>query len=217
MTFHLPLAWEVAQLGTKQNNMKTKLVIAITGGIGSGKSLALATLDNAGYQTFSSDKIVSELYQKHSIKKLLKKMFPTAVSGRLKLVIDKTEIAKITFNDKQKHTELTNAITPLVLKQIQKKVKSLQGVIFVEVPLLFECSYQDEFDKVLVVVRDKNARIESVKVRSNLTTEQVLARMNNQVDYDAIDLSNYIVVTNDGDKQNFEQKVLEIAKSLETF
>ena len=89
--------------------------------------------------------------------------------------------------------------------------------IFVEVPLLFECSYQNEFDKVLVVVRDKNARIESVKARSNLSTEQVLARMNNQVDYDTIDLSNYIVINNDGDKQNFERKILEIAKSLESF
>ena len=195
--------------------MKTKLVIAITGGIGSGKSLALTTLDSAGYQTFSSDKIVGELYQKRSIKKLLKKMFPTAVSGRLRLVIDKAEIAKITFFDKKKHAELTNAITPLVLKEIQKRVKNLQGVIFVEVPLLFECSYQDEFDKVLVVVRDKDARIESVKTRSNLSTEQVLARMNNQVDYDTIDLSNYIVINNDGDKQNFERKILEIAKSLE--
>ena len=45
-----------------------KIIIGITGGIGSGKSLALATLENAGYQTFSSDKIVSELYQKHSKK-----------------------------------------------------------------------------------------------------------------------------------------------------
>ena len=197
--------------------MKTKLVIAITGGIGSGKSLALATLDSAGYQTFSSDKIVGELYQKRSIKKLLKKMFPTAVSGRLRLVIDKAEIAKITFNDKQKHAELTSAITPLVLKEIQKRVNNLQGVVFVEVPLLFECSYQNEFDKVLVVVRDKNARIESVKARSNLSTEQVLARMNNQVDYDTIDLSNYIVINNDGDKQNFERKILKIAKSLESF
>ena len=197
--------------------MKTKLVVAITGGIGSGKSLALATLDSAGYQTFSSDKIVGELYQKHSIKKLLKKMFPTAVSGRLRLVIDKAEIAKITFNDKQKHAGLTSAITPLVLKEIQKRVNNLQGVIFVEVPLLFECSYQNEFDKVLVVVRDKNARIESVKTRSNLSTEQVLARMNNQVDYDTIDLSNYIVINNDGDKQNFERKILKIAKSLESF
>ena len=207
----------MAQPGTKPNSMKTKLVVAITGGIGSGKSLALATLNNAGYQTFSSDKIVGELYQKRSIKKLLKKMFPTAVSGRLRLVIDKAEIAKITFNDKQKHAELTNAITPLVLKEIQKRVENLQGVIFVEVPLLFECSYQNEFDKVLVVVRDKSERIESVKVRSNLSTEQVLARMNNQVDYDTIDVSNFIVLNNDGDKQNFEQKVLEIAKSLENF
>ena len=196
--------------------MKTKKLIAITGGIGSGKSFALSVLKKAGYQTLSCDEIVGELYQRHTIKRLLKKMFPSAVSGYFNLVIDKTEIARLTFNDKEKHAELTNAITPLVLKEIEKRAKKMHGLIFVEVPLLFERSYQDQFDGVLVIMRDKTARIESVKARSNLSTEQVLARMNNQVDYDAIDLSSYSVINNDGDKESLEKTVLSIAKSLDS-
>ena len=197
--------------------MKTKKLIAITGGIGSGKSFALSVLKKADYQTLSCDQIVKELYQRHTIKRLLKKMFPSAVSGYFNLVVDKAEIARLTFNDKVKHAELTNAITPLVLKEIEKRAKKMHGLIFVEVPLLFECSYQDQFDGVLVIMRDKTARIESVKARSNLSTEQVLARMNNQVDYDAIDLSSYSVINNDGDKESLEKTVLSIAKSLENF
>ena len=197
--------------------MKTKKLIAITGGIGSGKSFALSVLKKAGYPTLSCDQIVKELYQKRAIKRLLKKMFPSAVSGYFNLVIDKAEIARLTFNDKVKHAELTNAITPLVLKEIKKRTSKMQGLIFVEVPLLFECSYQDQFDGMLVIMRDKTARIESVKARSNLSTEQVLARMNNQVDYDAIDLSSYSVINNDGDKESLEKTVLSIAKSLENF
>jgi hypothetical protein len=52
--------------------MKNKHLVAITGGIGSGKSLALSALKEKSYLVLSSDKIVSELYEKRKIKLLLK-------------------------------------------------------------------------------------------------------------------------------------------------
>ena len=67
---------------------------------------------------------------------------------------------------------------------------------------------------MLIIKRDINARIESVKKRSNLTKEQILARINAQVDYSNIDLSNYIVINNDGDKVQLEKAILNYAKSL---
>ena len=194
--------------------MKTKKLIAITGGIGSGKSFALSVLKKAGYPTLSCDQIVKELYQKRAIKRLLKKTFPSAVSGYFNLVVDKAEIARLTFNDKVKHAELTNAITPLVLKEIKKRTSKMQGLIFVEVPLLFECSYQDQFDGVLVIMRDKTARIESVKTRSNLTEEQIVARINKQVDYDKLDLSNYTVIKNNGDKESLLKTIKTNTQNL---
>ena len=83
-----------------------------------------------------------------------------------------------------------------------------------EVPLLFECGYQDKFDGVIVIQREINARIESVKKRSNLTKEQILARITAQVDYSKIDLSNYKIIINDGDKIELEKSILDYAKSL---
>ena len=192
----------------------TKKLFAITGGIGSGKSSVLSILKDAGYKTLSSDQIVSELYKTHRVKLLLKKMFPTAVSGEKRLRINRGEISKQVFVDKNKHALLTNAITPLVLDEILKKAKRTNKPIFVEVPLLFECNYQGYFDNVLVVMRDKNARIESVKMRSNLTEEQILARINNQVDYDALDKTPYTNINNDGDILTLKEKVLKIAKEL---
>ena len=58
-----------------------KKLIAITGGIGSGKSLVLSTLKKQGYPTLSSDEIVKTLYKKPAVKKILKGVFPTAVKG----------------------------------------------------------------------------------------------------------------------------------------
>ena len=191
----------------------TKL-IAITGGIGSGKSLALDIIKSAGFYTLSCDQIVKDLYKTHKVKSVLKGIFPTAVSGNVRLRVNTKKIADITFFDKDKHAELTNAITPLVLDQVLKKASRKKGLVFVEVPLLFECGYQDRFDGVIVISRKLDDRINSVKKRSNLTEEQIIARINAQVDYSKIDLSNYKVITNDGDKLALENAILNHIKTL---
>lgn len=191
-----------------------KKLFAITGGIGSGKSSVLSILKDAGYDTLSSDQIVSKLYKTHRVKLLLKEMFPSAVSGEKRLALNRAEISKQVFVDKNKHELLTKTITPLVLDEILKKAKRTNKPLFVEVPLLFECDYQGYFDNVLVVMRDKNARIESVKTRSNLTEQEILSRMKNQVDYDKKDFSSYIVIHNDCDIIALKNKVLKIAKEL---
>ena len=194
--------------------MKGKKLIAITGGIGSGKSLALDILNNAGYFTLSCDQIVKDLYKTHKVKSVLKCIFPTAVSGKERLRVNTKKIADITFFDKDKHAELTNAVTPLVLDQVLKKASRKKGLVFVEVPLLFECGYQDRFDGVIVISRKLDDRINSVKKRSNLTEEQIIARINAQTDYSKLDLTNYKIITNDGDKNCLQKSVLEYVKSL---
>lgn len=189
-------------------------IIAITGGIGSGKSTALDVLRAAGFLVLSSDGIVGELYKKRSVKKFLKRLFPTAVTGIINLKIDRKEIAKITFTDKEKHTALTKHVTALVLKEIIRRAQKSGGATFAEVPLLFECDFTPHFNSVIVVTRNKEERIKSVISRSSLTREQVLERMAAQVDYDSIDLSPYIVIENNGDKESLKIAVLTAAKSF---
>ena len=193
--------------------MANKL-IAITGGIGSGKSLALSILKNEGFNTLSSDIITAELYEKRKIKLILKKMFPSAVKGFINLKIDRKEISKIVFNDKDKLNRLTDTITPLVLQEIIKRAKKIDGTVFVEVPILLEKGYQSNFDKVIIIKRDKNSRIESVKIRSKLTEQEVLDRISNQFDYENSDLSSFITVINDNGKKELKEKLLQAIKNI---
>lgn len=188
--------------------------IALTGGIGSGKSTALKILQDAGYKTISSDIIVGELYQKRKVKKLLRKLFPNAVTGFFSLKIDRQQISKIVFSDKVMHQKLTALITPLVLKEIIKRTKNLNEPVFVEVPLLFECGYQKEFDAVMVISRNKQDRINSVMLRSNLTEKEIVDRMNAQTDYDSFDLSPYAVIVNDDKLNALKEKVLSVAQNI---
>ena len=193
--------------------MQNKL-IAITGGIGSGKSVALSVLSESGFSTLSSDAIVTELYQKKEVKKLLKKMFPKAVTGVFNLTVNKKKIADVAFNDKKKHAQLTSAITPLVMDEIIERAKTLAPPVFAEVPLLFECGFENKFDGVIVITRNIDRRIESVKKRSRLSSDEILSRMRRQVDYDSLDLSPYIVINNDGDMENFVSEVIAVAEKL---
>ena len=162
----------------------------------------------------SVDEIVAELYQTRKVKKILKGLFPNAVNGLMFLKVDRNAIAKEVFSDKAKHIALTDAITPLVLEEIKKRTQKIVGACFVEVPLLFECNYQSFFNGVWVIVRSLEQRIASVETRSNLTREQVLARIKNQVDYDAIDLSPYTVIKNDGSKQDLENAINDLLKNI---
>lgn len=195
--------------------MKKNKLIAITGGIGSGKSCVLSILNKAGYNTLSCDEITSQLYQKRKTKLLLKKLFPSAVKGFFNPKINRQEISRIVFSDKQQLALLTNAITPLVLEEVKRQAKSLDGLVFVEVPLLFECNYQDQFDEIMVVKRSLKDRIESTKKRSNLTEEQIFDRINNQVDYESLDLNKYIIIDNHGNIEGLTDKVLSIARQIE--
>lgn len=196
----------------KKHNVK----IALTGGIGSGKSTALSLLEKAGFKTLSSDKIVWELYKKRRVKKKLKSLFPDAVTGIFRLKIDKKKISDKAFSDAALHKKLTDTITPLVMSEILRVSKKIVGTVFVEVPLLFECGYEKYFDDVIVIARSLAERIESVKSRSKLTEKEILARIKNQFDYDSADLSPYIVINNDGSTEDLNEKLSAALKNLKS-
>ena len=183
-------------------------IIAITGGIGSGKSQVLSILEGAGEKVISCDKITNDLYENQTVKLKLASIFPECDNE--KTGVTKQAVAKIVFNDKAKLKTLTDFLTPLILEESLSKAKALGGRVFVEVPLLFECNAQNKFDKVLVVLRDKTQRVKSVIKRSNLSEQEVLKRIDSQFDYDSADLTPFVVIVNDGDLQTLKQKVLNL-------
>jgi dephospho-CoA kinase len=194
--------------------MKKHITVAVTGGIGSGKSFLIEILKSRGFSTLSCDDIAKHTLEMRNIKKKLKKLFPTVVSGRLTLTVDRKKLAEIVFSDKIALKNLNALTHPVIIKETIKRAKKLPSPVFVEVPLLFEGGYETLFDDVIVVTRDKEKRIESVIKRTNMTREQVLSRMNNQFDYYTQDLSNYIVISNDGDKAALEKQLYSLLQNL---
>lgn len=199
---------------TQNNSLKTKKLVAITGGIGSGKSTALSIIKEEGFFVISCDEITKKTYEDSNFKKQLKKVFPTAITGEKRLSVNKKEIARLCFNNEENYKKLGDLLTMPVFTAAINKAKRLNGVVFIEIPLLFEYGLQDRFDRVIVIKRSLTARIEGVKKRSALSEEEITARINRQFDYDSADLSPYIVIDNDGDKKELKENIKKALKEI---
>jgi len=185
----------------KQNN-----IIAITGGIGSGKSLAIEVLKNNGYKVISADETYKQL--------LLDEEFVKGIYSTLSLdytgEFNKKEISNIVFNDKEKLQLLNNYTHPKIM---EKMFKESDGITIHEVPLLFESNLQNEYSSIIVIKRDLDKRVNSVINRDDISKEEVLDRVHNQFDYSTLN-DNVIIIENNGTKKSFESKVLDVVGDL---
>lgn len=193
---------------------KKHLIVAITGGIGSGKTYFTQILKEKGFSVISCDKIARDIFEYRSIKKKLKKLFPSAVSGKIFLKVNRKKLSDVVFIDKDALNRLNALTHPVIIEKAVRLAKKLPAPVFVEVPLLFEAECERYFNKTVVIVRNKDERLKSVIDRTNLTEEEVLNRMANQVDYDKIDLSPYIVIKNDGDKDSLKSQLYPMLQKL---
>ena len=187
--------------------------IAITGGIGSGKSVALKILKDLGCKTFSCDKISRTIYRDAELKDNVREIFGEEVFSSDGRVLRK-RLAKKVFSDKA----LVKALNELTHCKIRQKLLSamdrVKGVAVAEVPLLFESGMQNDFDKVIILMRDETVRFLAVSERDGLSQEQIERRMANQIDYNKLDKTAYTVICNDGDIESLRDKLRCVVEGL---
>jgi dephospho-CoA kinase len=154
------------------------LAVAITGGIGAGKSEALRAFARHGAATVSSDEIVHHLLQREDVR--------DAVVGRMGngIVapdgeIDRGALATVVFNDREALDWLEELLHPLVsLEYLQWRERlgelpDAPAVCATEVPLLYETGGDARFDRVVVITAPTKLR----RARSTVATEDREARL----------------------------------------
>lgn len=178
-------------------NGKKNIKIALTGGIGSGKSAAGNILKELGFPVFSCDEIYAELCGEKEFLEILNKNFPGCVKcGKL----DRKSLSSTVFRDEAARRKLNALSHPLIMERVFEEM-SRYPVSFAEVPLLFECGAERAFDHIFVILRDQQRRIAAVRARSGLKREQILARMARQFCYPSDPRSyppNCILLENNG-------------------
>ncbi len=185
--------------------------IAITGGIGSGKSSVAEIIAGEGYPVFSCDKIYSELLTEKAFLDELSAVFEGIIGKDGKL--DRQKLSEIVFKNEEQLQKL-NALTHEKILSVAFKKMDAYEKSFLEVPLLFENGFEAQFDGVIVVLRDLEKRIASVMRRDKITREQVISRINRQFNYDNFNFTKYYVIHNNGDLSILRHNVLELLKEI---
>lgn len=173
--------------------------IAITGGIGSGKSTIAKMLQIMGYPIFFADKEASLIMDSNTtVKESLIQLFGPGIytpDGRL----NRVEMAGIIFNNEQAKAKVNNIVHPAVWQRYTEwDMEQSSPITFMESAILHECGWSNRFDKTICITADLETRIQRCIERDKTDREKVIARINNQMsDSEKCSNSDYIIYTNE--------------------
>jgi dephospho-CoA kinase len=144
--------------------VRRPVAVAITGGIGAGKSEALRSFADHGAATVSSDEIVHHLLRDdEDVKRLMVKRFGDEVLDEAGNV-DRTRVARVVFANRDALEFLERLLHPKVSAEYLRWREQLAElpqppqVVVTEVPLLYEAGSEANFDKIVVITAPRKLR-----------------------------------------------------------
>ena len=187
-------------------------VIAVTGGIGSGKSVVSGVFGELGANVIDSDVVAHEIMEKgnaaynetaeHFGHKILKG------NGE----IDRKALADIVFNDKAELSVLNEITHKHIYSEIKRRLTDC--VNCVEIPLLFSAKCPLKIDLSVAVIADVDTRIKRITNRDGCSEDDALARIKNQLSDDEFRKMADCIIENNGDIEAVKQRVKEIFSSI---
>ncbi|MFP4368052.1 MAG: dephospho-CoA kinase [Candidatus Kapaibacterium sp.] len=203
---------------------KRTLVIGITGGIGSGKTMAADLIAEKGYPVIKTDIIAAILMNTdNNIQNRLKQEFGDNIIKNGKP--DRTMMAEMVFGTDEKSRRNLNKLNALIhpavidsmSQQIEIYEETATDMVIVESALIFDTGLYEGFDYVITVEAKKELRIKRLKESRGLTERDVELRMANQLSSEERMRLADFVIENNGTPEDLEKSVnfiLGIVSSL---
>ncbi len=177
----------------------------ITGGIGSGKSFIATIIERMGYPVYYSDVRSKELTNAH----------PLIRQGLIDLVgenvyfgseLDKKILATAIFSNDELRLKVNQLIHPIVRQDFEDWANSQKSdLIFNEAAILFETGAYRNFDATILIYAPEELRLKRVLNRDIITKEEVLTRMNNQMNDNEKRKMTSLQILNDGESPLLKQ------------
>ena len=195
------------------------LLVGITGGMGSGKTLAAAIFLEFGAYILDADIICRKLVEpgQPALKEISKSFCKNIINkfGN----IDRKKLAQIIFSDSKKKKELENILHPRVFEFEKLEYENIcqkdpKALVIIDAALLIESGNYIRMDKVIVINTDRNTRIERVIARSSWERDEVVARIDNQMPIKEKMKYADFVLDNFSDKISLRKKVKDLYEKL---
>jgi dephospho-CoA kinase len=193
--------------------------VGLTGGMGSGKSTALAMLERLGAVVLSSDAVVHELYEEEQLRDAVVGRWgpEVAPAGR----VDRAAVAEHAFTAEEDRAWLEGLLWPLVGARVAAWLQDVRAgdrggappprAAVVEVPLLFEAGLQKLYDATIAVVAEEGVRRERAAERGHALADERAAR---QLPQEEKARRATFVVRNDGTEEDLERELSAVLDKL---
>ena len=193
------------------------LVIGLTGGIGTGKSEVTRLLEALGAVVINADQVGHEAYKPDSESWTeVVKAFGEDIL-RPNREIDRQKLGAVVFGDPDQLAKLNRIMHPRMARIVSEQLESLRGqstkVVVVEAALLFEAGWDSLVDEVWATDSPVEAVIERLQARNGMSAEEVLKRIDSQMDRSERLSRTQVIVDNGGDVSDLESTVDRLWKT----
>ena len=195
------------------------LRVALTGGIGTGKSTASKILNELGAFIFDADKEAKNILKNNETaqSELIAEFGTDIMSGDEN--IDNNKLARIAFQDQDHQLRLNSIIHPYVFKEIDKIFddvleKGTYDIFVIDAALIYESGADTHMDYIIVITALLKVRMERALQRETLTRDEILKRIDLQwPEEEKIALADF-VIHNDSTEEEFRDSITDIYNQL---
>ncbi len=189
--------------------------VGLTGGMGAGKSTALAALQRLGAAVLSTDAVVHELYGGEPLRRAVVERWGAEIAPAG--VVDRQAIARRVFADEDERKWLEGMLWPMVGERIAAWLEEARArqppplAAVVETPLLFEAGMQDAYEATIAVVASEELRSRRAAGRGHALVDERDARQLPQAEK-ARRAS--FAVSNDGTEEDLQRELSAVLDKL---
>ena len=187
------------------------LVIGLTGGIGTGKSEVASLLRSLGAEVIDADQVGHEAYTPNSESwRAVVNAFGEEIL-RPDGQIDRGRLGAIVFSDPEQLDKLNGIMHPRMARMVGDKIEVFRDkgkpAVVVEAAVLFEAGWDSLVDEVWTTDSPVELVIERLQARNGMGEEEVMRRINSQMDRSERIERSDLVVDNSGDVTSLEETV----------
>ena len=176
--------------------------VAITGGIGVGKTTVSNLFEKMGIPVFNSDVIAKEIMSSnHDLKNQIIEVFGQNAYENNKL--NRSYLSNAIFNDRNLLEKMNSIVHPYVAEEFNSWLKKQSSkYIIYESAIVFESNGENAFDKIICVVAPKEEVIRRIIDRNNFSRDKIISIINNQLPEEVkTENSDYII-------ENIDESIL---------
>jgi len=195
--------------------MIKKLKIAVTGGIGGGKSLFCKHIAEKGYPVLSADDISRGILVKNKEvkEKIIKSFGKDSYSGGK---LNKKYLAEKVFSSSKNVKKINSIVHTVVIAELETMMRdalAIYKIVFVEAALIFEAKMEEIFDYIVLITADEETRKSRLKEKG-INEEEFEKRKLNQIPDEKKRRKSDFIFENNGSEEELKQKAEIFLKLL---